>query len=169
MYPRRVTQVRSWTPLPGEPHLLEWWRPLITFSRRARLDECAWPVHVDEFSFLGGVVRPSRAALFIFRHDRADRELVLDDDGWPYRFIPATSGRSAGRYVAAKDLNQGIWLAGIPGVTNPWPDNPLGQAWDEVPQPDDPEWEAPHERSVRDRRPQLRLVLGNLGDDEPTA
>src|SRR3546814_7445157 len=37
-----------WYPPNDQPHLLEWWRPLLLASRAARVERFPWPLHIDE-------------------------------------------------------------------------------------------------------------------------
>ena len=57
-----------WSPPHDAPHLLEWWRPLILVSKRARLDRFPWPVHLDEFRLAGRVNRQGRPDIWIYDH-----------------------------------------------------------------------------------------------------
>src|SRR3546814_3293393 len=46
-----------WYPPNDQPHLLEWWRPLLLASRAARVERFPWPLHIDEVQLVGRVER----------------------------------------------------------------------------------------------------------------
>src|SRR3546814_8859291 len=46
-----------WYPPNDQPHLLEWWRPLLLASRAARVERLPWPLHIDEVQLVGRVDR----------------------------------------------------------------------------------------------------------------
>jgi hypothetical protein len=152
--------MRWWEPTAGEPELFDWWRPLLNASRRARLEEVPWPIHVDGFRLGGRVDRGgSKPPIWVYVHRRTNFEVLADDSGCTYEFIRYRSGRQLGRFkeISARDA---VWRARLPDVVEP--------IWYEEPSPrlvDDTAgswWSAdrPHPPSaedVRERR-HLRLV-----------
>lgn len=120
-----------WTPEPGAPALWAWWQPLVDLSRRVRHEHFFWPVHVDEFELIGRIDRRSRPAIWVYRHLRSRGEIFVDDDATTYRWIPARSGPSAGRFVPA-DLHRSLFGAGLPQFVQPiWYDHPARADFDD--------------------------------------
>jgi hypothetical protein len=117
--------MRWWEPTPGEPQLFDWWRPLLEASKRARLEEVPWPIHVDEFTLGGYVERGQRRpVIWVYVH-RANRgEILVDSGGQTYEFIHYRSGAQLGRFkeIGVRDA---IWRARLPDVVKPvWYDEP---------------------------------------------
>lgn len=107
-----------WYPPRDRPHLLEWWRPLILASAAARRAQVPWPIHLDELVLIGRIDRPSREAIWVYRHPEAGGELYLDATGQAYRFTRTPKARSYGRFTACH-LERAIWAAGLPHVVEP--------------------------------------------------
>lgn len=150
-----------WYPPPHEPHLFEWWAPLLTASRQARRVRCAWPIHLDEFQLMGRVDRPSRPAIWIYKHVESRRELHLDAEGRPYTFTPTPNAKGSGRFNRC-DIRTAIWRADLPAFVQP-------VFYDEPPQrADEASWDRHDERPAanapRDspprRRGHLTLIEG---------
>src|SRR3546814_5112104 len=64
-----------WYPPDDQPHLLEWWRPLLLASRAARVERFPWPLHIDEVQLVGRVDRGSRGAIWVYRHSESRGEI----------------------------------------------------------------------------------------------
>lgn len=106
-----------WHPPSDQPHLLEWWRPLLLASRAARLDRVPWPIHLDDFALRGRVDRAGRPDVWIYAHPGAG-ELYLDSTGQPYRFTRTPKAKGYGRFTGC-DIRMAIWRAGLPEVVEP--------------------------------------------------
>ena len=105
-------------PDPGQPALAEWWHPLVCFSRRVRQERVPWPVHPDEFEFVGWVRRDRRPSLSLYRHvDSPSSELAIGPTGLPHRFV-WVAGPAGGRFVEC-DVRQAIWTASLPRLVEP--------------------------------------------------
>jgi hypothetical protein len=140
--------MRWWRPPPGQPERLDWWRPLLFVSRRARQEQVPWPVHVGEFTLGGRVDRGPRPAVWVYVHERTGEEVLADDAGHTYDFVRYRSGPSIGRFKEI-DVRQAVWRARLPHVVEP--------AWREKMQQHDADDElAPTPTATRRRH--LRLV-----------
>ncbi|MGK2950520.1 MAG: hypothetical protein ACSLFP_18250 [Acidimicrobiales bacterium] len=120
-----------WYPPKDRPHLFEWWRPLTLASRAARLDRVPWPIHIDEFILVGRVDRPSRPAIWVYKHPEARGELYLDTAGRPYKFTRTPNAKALGRFTEC-DIRTAIWQARLPTAVAPmWFDDPgpAGVEW----------------------------------------
>ena len=163
-----------WHPPTDQPHLLEWWRPLLLASRALRLERCPWPIHLDEMTLQGRVERGSRPAIWIYKHVESRGELYLDATGQAYKFTTTPNARSLGRFTPCR-VRTAIWRAGLPSFVEPvWYDEPrLGRGdWrmdeDPDPEPDAEPDSEPHDvplvseppRSVRRSRGHLTLIDG---------
>jgi hypothetical protein len=121
-----------WTPPHDAPHLLEWWRPLMLVSRRARLDRFPWPVHLDEFRLAGRVVRRGRPDIWIYEHHENGGSVCVDAAGATYRFTATPRGPGAGRFTTC-EVRTALWRARLPEVVAPvWyderrPDAPVDE------------------------------------------
>ena len=82
-----------WSPPHDAPHLLEWWRPLLLVSRRARLERFPWPVHLDEFRQAGRVNRSGRPDVWIYDHHENGGSVCVDATGQTYKFIATPRGK----------------------------------------------------------------------------
>lgn len=102
-----------WSPPHDAPHLLEWWRPLILVSRRARLAGLPWAVHVDEFQLTGRVRRRGRPDVWIYEHHGEGGSLCIDAAGETYRFVATPRGRGVGQFRRC-ELATALRLAGLP-------------------------------------------------------
>jgi hypothetical protein len=128
-----------WYPPTDQPHLLEWWRPLILASRNARLERFPWPIHVDEMVLVGRVDRPARPAIWVYRHGEGRGELYLDSTGQAYRYTRTPNARSHGRFTAC-EIRAALWRAGFPAVVAPiWFDDPgpRRSAWAAADEPEE--------------------------------
>jgi hypothetical protein len=114
-----------WQPVPGEPELMEWWRPLLQAGKRARFEEVPWPIHVDEFKLAGRVERGRRqAVIWVYEHRVSDGEILADSGGATYEFIRYRSGPQLGRFKEI-GIRSAIWRARLPEVVKPiWYDEP---------------------------------------------
>lgn len=114
-----------WYPPTDQPHLLEWWRPLILASRKARLIRFHWPIHIDEMVLVGRVDRSSRPAIWVYRHAESGGELYLDATGQAHRYTPTPNARSHGRFTAC-EIRTALWAAGFPHAVEPvWYEDPV--------------------------------------------
>ncbi|HEX6236500.1 MAG TPA: hypothetical protein VFZ68_04865 [Acidimicrobiales bacterium] len=113
-----------WHPPHDAPHLLEWWRPLLLVSRRARLERVPWPVHVDEFRLAGRVVRSGRPDVWLYEHHENGGTLCVDRTGATYRFVFTPNGRGPGQFRACS-LRSAIHRAGLHEVVEPVRYGPL--------------------------------------------
>lgn len=105
-----------WQPTHDQPHMLEWWRPLISLSARARVEDTVWPVNVDEFSLVGRVNRRDRPDIWVYRHHGSGGELFVDGSATVYKYTWVSGGSAPGRFTKC-DLYPALWRAGIPQVT----------------------------------------------------
>jgi len=120
--------MRWWHPSPDEPEILDWWRPLLVVSRRARAEQIPWPVHLDEFVLGGRVERGKRPAIWVYEHRANGREILVDWHGQTYEFIRYRSGPQLGRFNEVS-LRGAIWRARLPDVVEPvWYDEPPARA-----------------------------------------
>ncbi len=121
-----------WYPPHDQPHLLEWWRPLIQASRAVRAQRIPWLLHVDEFTLVGRVDRRDRPPIWVYRHAESGRELYLDPTGTPHTFTRTPKAKAYGRFNRV-DIRTAIWRAGLPSVIEPlFHDEPPAprQGWD---------------------------------------
>lgn len=127
-----------WHPPTDQPHLLEWWRPLLLASRAARLARCPWPIHPDELTLRGRVDRGARPSIWIYKHAESRGELYLDSTGQTYKFTKTPNGPSLGRFTPC-DVRAAVWGAGLPSFVEPvWYDAPrLGRGWGSEDDPED--------------------------------
>src|SRR5919106_5017504 len=107
-----------WSPPRDRPHLLEWWRPLMLVSRRARLDRFPWPVHLDEFRLAGRVLRQGRPDIWIYEHHENGGSVCVDATGGTYRYTATPRANSPGRFTVCT-LTKALWSAGLPHVVEP--------------------------------------------------
>lgn len=124
-----------WSPPHDAPHLLEWWRPLMLLSRRARLDRFPWPVHLDEFRLAGRVVRTGRPDIWIYEHHENGGSVCVDATGATYKYTATPRAASAGRFTVC-ELRTALWRARLPDVVEPifFQDEvptPRRDAWDD--------------------------------------
>lgn len=133
--------MRWWTPAPGQPERLDWWRPLLAVSLRAELEQVRSPVNVGEFTLGGRVDRGPRPAVWVYVHRSTSQEVLADSDGRTYDFVRYRSGRALGRFHEI-DVRHAVWRARLPAVVQP----------DDDGEPDPPNTDDVHERR------HLRLV-----------
>lgn len=144
-----------WYPPTDQPHLLEWWRPLILASRKARQRRVHWPIHVDEMVLVGRVDRASRPSIWVYRHGEGGGELYLDATGQAYRYTRTPNAKGHGRFTT-RDIRGAVLAAGLPHVVEPvWYDDPGRRV----------QWEGPVVDRPDDHDHDLDLDL----DDEPDA
>ena len=116
--------MQLWAPAPGEPALLEWWRPLLAVARLARVEQISWPIHLDEFSFVGRVDRKRRLALWVYRHGLSRGFIHADAAGGTYEWVEHRSGPSPGRFKQI-DVWAAVWRCGLSNVVEPvWYEEP---------------------------------------------
>lgn len=157
-----------WSPPRDEPHLFEWWRPLVQASRLARVARFPWPVHIDEFRLAGRVVRGERPDVWIYEHHANGGSLCVDDRGRTYRFVATPNGPSPGQFRRCA-LRAALWRAGLPEVvepvaygrpvTGPLAARPADDELDEV--VDEHDHQDTGGRPVLVRRRHLALVAGS--------
>ena len=121
-----------WSPPHDAPHLLEWWRPLVLVSRRARLERFPWPVHLDEFRLAGRVNRQGRPDVWIYDHHENGGSVCVDATGQTYKFIATPRGKGVGQFRPCP-VRTALWRARLPDVVAPiWFEEPPRQPqWDE--------------------------------------
>jgi hypothetical protein len=113
-----------WYPPDDQAPLLEWWLPLLLASAAARRERVPWPIHFDDFRLRGRVDRDGRPAVWVYHHKDTDRELYLDGNGQPYKFVRTPNARSHGRFTKL-DVRRAVIAAGLPGHVEPvWYDEP---------------------------------------------
>jgi hypothetical protein len=113
-----------WRPPHDRPHLLEWWRPLVQASERARRRRIGWPIHIDEFRLAGRVIRSGRPDIWIYEHHANGGSLCVDSTGATYRFIATPKAKGLGQFREC-DIRTAVWRAGLPDVVAPvWYDDP---------------------------------------------
>lgn len=146
-----------WRPPHDQPHLFEWWRPLLLASRAARTARVSWSIHPDEMVLVGRIDRSGRPDVWVYRHPEARGELYVDGTGQAYKFTRTPNGRSYGRF-SATDIRTAVWQAGLPEVVapvwfdDPWPSGPR-QAWDRSPRDDDDRLDPPDDDDGLDAEP----------------
>ena len=107
-----------WSPPHDAPHLLEWWRPLMLVSRRARLERFPWPVHLDEFRLAGRVRRQGRPDIWIYDHHENRGSVCVDATGQTYRFFATPRSTGVGQFRPC-ELRSALWRARLPDVVEP--------------------------------------------------
>jgi hypothetical protein len=110
--------MQLWSPPHDAPHLLEWWRPLVLASQRARYERFPWPVYIDEFRLSGRVLRQGRPDVWIYEHHVNRGSLCVDAVGDAYRFVATPRGRGVGQFRRCP-LRTALWRAGLPDVVEP--------------------------------------------------
>ena len=121
-----------WSPPHDAPHLLEWWRPLMLVSRRARLERFPWPVHLDEFRLAGRVNRQGRPDVWIYDHHENGGSVCVDATGQTYKFIATPRGKGVGQFRPCP-VRTALWRARLPDVVAPiwFEEPPRRPQWDE--------------------------------------
>lgn len=157
-----------WHPPTDQPHLLEWWRPLLLVSRAARLERHPWPIHMDDMMLMGRVDRSSRPSVWIYKHVESRRELYIDAAGQTYKFTRTRNTTSYGRFTTCS-IATAIWRAELPAFVEPvWYEEPRrasGETWraaghpDELDAADPPADPTPEIRAPR-RRGHLTVLDG---------
>ena len=159
-----------WHPPTDQPHLLEWWRPLLVASRALRATRFPWPIHLDEMTLTGRVDRGTRPSIWIYKHAESRGELYLDATGQAYRFTRTPNARSFGRFTPC-DLDVAVWRADMPSFVEPvfYDDPPRrapGDTWDDDVALEPPSLEdhppSPPEHPAR-RRGHLTVIDGGRG------
>jgi hypothetical protein len=124
-----------WSPPHDAPHLLEWWRPLMLVSRRARADRFPWPVHLDEFRLAGRVKRRPRPDIWIYDHHENGGSVCVDATGQTYGFTATPNGKGVGQFRPCP-VRTALWRARLPDVVEPVSYERRGRGrWDD-PSPD---------------------------------
>jgi hypothetical protein len=153
-----------WHPPTDQPHLLEWWRPLLLAGRALRQAQFPWLLHVDEMVLTGRVDRGSRPAIWVYKHAESRGELYLDATGQAYRFTRTPNARSYGRFTACA-LDAAMWRAGLPAVVPPvfYDEPPRRAADDDEPWLEDPPLDEPPPSHPPRRRGHLTVIDGGRG------
>jgi hypothetical protein len=159
-----------WHPPSDQPHLLEWWRPLLIASRNLRKARFPWPIHLDEMVLTGRVDRGTRPAIWVYKHAESRGELYLDATGQAYKFTRTPNAKSLGRFTACA-LDSAVWRAGMPSFVQPmsYEEPPSGADEDDDLWTDDeplahPASPRPTPRSAQPRRRgHLTVIDGGLG------
>lgn len=121
-----------WSPPHDAPHLLEWWRPLILVSRRARAERFPWPVHIDEFRLAGRVKRQGRPDIWIYDHHENGGSVCVDAAGQTYKFMATPRAKGPGQFRQCT-VRTALWRARLPDVVQPVSyDPPRRGPWDEL-------------------------------------
>ena len=85
------------------------WMPLILFLVRAKDDGVSrWlldELDFRHFMLMHGVERKPRPFLYVYKHTESRREVAVDKDGSPYRFLPTGE---QGQYRAS-DFTRAVW------------------------------------------------------------
>jgi len=102
-----------WSPSPNQPHLFEWWFPLVQAGARARSERLGWLVHIDEFRLVGRVSHPDERDVWIYEHMPNGGSLCVDLAGEAYRFVRGGDDPLHGRFVPCK-LATALRRAGVP-------------------------------------------------------
>ena len=157
-----------WHPPTDQPHLFEWWRPLVTASRRLRQARYPWLIHLDEMQLTGRVDRGTRPSIWVYRHTESRGELYLDDSGQAYRFTKTPKAKSYGRFTPC-ELSAAVWRAELPKFVDPvFYEEPMRRhaddGWeDDTPIPAPPPAPRPPARSREPRRRgHLTVIDGGL-------
>ena len=120
-----------WSPPHDAPHLLEWWRPLILVSRRARTERFPWPVHIDEFRLAGRVKRQGRPDIWIYEHHENGGSVCVDSTGQTYKFLATPGAKGPGQFRQC-NVRTALWRARLPDVVQPVSYEPPRRGpWDE--------------------------------------
>jgi hypothetical protein len=122
-----------WSPPHDAPHLLEWWRPLILVSKRARLERFPWPVHLDEFRLAGRVNRQGRPDIWIYDHHENGGSVCVDATGQTYKYIATPNGKGVGQFRPCP-VRTALWRARLPDVVAPiwFEEPPRHPQWDDL-------------------------------------
>jgi hypothetical protein len=148
-----------WHPPTDQPHLFEWWRPLLLASRALREQRFPWLIHLDEMVLTGRVDRGARPSIWVYKHAESRGELYLDDQGGAYKFTRTPNAKSFGRFTAC-GLDVAAWRADLPRFVDPvFYEEPMRYGGDD-PWIDDPEAEPAEEPR---RRGHLTVIDGGLG------
>ena len=107
--PTRVGRIVLWEEHEVAESRPRLWMPLILFLARAR-EEGVHPAFLFELDFrdfmlLHGVERKPRPFLYVFKHIESRREVVVDQEGSPYRFLPRAE---SGQYRTSS-FNRAVW------------------------------------------------------------
>jgi hypothetical protein len=86
------------------------WMPLIVFLARAKDEPRVFaPMleHLDfrDFMLMHGVERKPRPFLYVYKHVDSRRDVVVDADGSPYRFLPRGDD---GQYRTS-EFSRAVW------------------------------------------------------------
>jgi hypothetical protein len=118
-----------WSPPHDAPHLLEWWRPLMLVSRRARNERFPWPVHLDEFRLAGRVRRQGRPDIWIYDHHENRGSVCVDAQGQTYKFVATPKAKGVGQFRRCS-LSTALWRARLPEVVEPVSYDRSGRRWE---------------------------------------
>ncbi len=160
-----------WHPPTDQPHLLEWWRPLLVASRKLRQARYPWLIHPDEMTLTGRVDRSGRPSIWVYKHAESRGELYLDATGQAYKFTRTPKAKSYGRFTPC-DLDMAVWRAELPKFVDPvfYDRPPLRDTadWDE-PVRDVPAPRAAAQESGREPRRHGHLTVIDGGQGRPLA
>ena len=95
-----------------------WW-PLYKASRSAAHVGLAWPIHLEEFEFVGLLYRSSLPTS-IYRHVDSGGDLYLEHDGGALRLQPSKDFPTEGRFYQC-DIGVAVLEAGLAKVTSSSP------------------------------------------------
>jgi hypothetical protein len=156
-----------WHPPTAQPHLFEWWRPLLLASYQARVERVPWPIHIDEMQLMGRVDRGTRPSVWIYKHAESRGELYLDAGGQPYKFTKTPKGKSLGRFTAC-EITTAIFRADLPAFVEPvfYDEPPRRRVEDDGWDDEDLAAHAPRRPEVRReprRRGHLTVIDGGAG------
>jgi hypothetical protein len=107
-----------WHPPTDQPHLLEWWRPLLLASRALREARFSWLIHLDEMLLTGRVDRRDRPPIWVYKHAESRGELYLDATGQAYTFTRTPNAKAFGRFNPCA-LETAVWRSGMPTFVTP--------------------------------------------------
>lgn len=158
-----------WRPPTDQPHLFEWWAPLLRASRTLRQARFRWPIHLDEMMLTGRVDRGTRPSIWVYKHVESGGELYLDGSAQAYKFTRTADAKSYGRFNRCP-LESAVWRAGMPTfVESVFYDEPPRRPASDTPVADDRDEECPVHgpapstvREPRQRR-HLTVIDGGLG------
>lgn len=85
------------------------WMPLILFLARAKDEDVhqafVHPLDFRDFMLMHGVERKPRPFLYVYKHVESRREVAVDKDGSPYRYLPTPGD---GQYRTST-FHRAIW------------------------------------------------------------
>jgi hypothetical protein len=105
-----------WTPDENDPYDQAWWRPLELVAFVVARDRALPRLGIDEFMFMGRVVRRSRPDIWLYKHYETRRYLNLDESVQSYRYLHLPSRADdpdaiRGRYLKLPSLRIAMFHA----------------------------------------------------------